>query len=92
LIRIEKDRADAALGSVDFGIGSNSDRYVIQNFDPTSSKKAGGQPPSSPGSSYAREESKLLDTESGGVSGAFGGIDGGSGRSSSGGVPAVGDG
>lgn len=68
LRRIAKDNAEAALGSVDLGITSNPVRYVIHIRDSKSSKKAGGQPLSWLGSSYASDESKLLASESGGVS------------------------
>jgi hypothetical protein len=63
------DSADVALGSVDLGINSNPVRYVIHIRDSKSSRKAGGQPLSWLGSSYASDESKLLAMESGGVSG-----------------------
>ena len=65
--RIVKERADAALGSGDRGIMGKPVLYVIQTRDSKSSRKAGGQPPSCPGSSYANEASKLLEAESGGV-------------------------
>lgn len=75
-MRMVMDRARTARGSVDRGIDANSDRYVIQMRDSKSSRKAGGHPPSSAPllaplagelESYARDESKLLDAESGGV-------------------------
>lgn len=81
-----KDRAEAARGSADLGIGSKSVRYVIQMRDSKSSTNSGGQPPSWPGSSYANEESKLLEAESGGVSGLFGGGSEGVSTESEGGV------
>jgi hypothetical protein len=64
------------------GIGTKSERYVIQILDSKSSRKAAGQPPSGPSdSSYARDDEKLLDDESGGVSGAYAdGIDTVAGR------------
>ena len=65
-----KERAYVALGSVDLGIISKPERYVIHIRDSKSSRKAGGQPPSWPRSSYANDEEKLLETDSGGVSGA----------------------
>jgi hypothetical protein len=65
--RIVKERADAALGSGDRGIMGKPVLYVIHTRDSKSSRKAGGQPPSCPGSSYANEASKLLEAESGGV-------------------------
>ena len=74
LILTERERADKARGSVDLGIGSKSDLYVIQIFDSKSSRKVLGQPPSGPtASSYARDDEKLLVDEAGGVSGAFAG-------------------
>lgn len=42
---IWNERADRDSGSEDFGIGSKSERYVIQSFDSKSSKKAAGHPP-----------------------------------------------
>lgn len=65
-----KESARIASGSLDLGISSNSERYVIQMRDSTSSRKATGQPPLSEFgiSSYARLESKLLETDSVGVS------------------------
>lgn len=77
---IENDKAEVACGLVDLGIGSNSDLYVIQNLDSKSARNAGGQPPSVAGSSYASDEEKLLDIDSGGVSGAFAGGGGAGGR------------
>lgn len=65
--RIVKERADAALGSGDRGIMGKPVLYVIHTRDSKSSRKAGGQPPSCPGSSYASEASKLLEAESVGV-------------------------
>lgn len=65
--RIVKERADAALGSGDRGIMGKPVLYVIHTRDSKSSRKAGGQPPSCPGSSYANEASKLLETDSVGV-------------------------
>jgi hypothetical protein len=68
---MDNDNADVACGLVDRGMGSNSDRYVIHIFDSKSLMNPDGHPPSSTGLSYASDEEKLLDIESGGVSGAF---------------------
>ncbi len=68
LSRMANDSAEAALGSVDLGINSNSVRYVIHMRDSKSSKNSGGQLLSRLGSSYASDESKLLEIERGGVS------------------------
>lgn len=69
---MEKDRDAVACCLVDLGIVSNSDLYVIQNLDSKSDINPCGQPPPVDGSSYAREDEKLLDIESGGVSGTSG--------------------
>jgi hypothetical protein len=71
LILTENERADVALGSTDFGMGSNPDLYVIQNFDAISSKNPEGHPPSRGSSSPATADERLLEVEAGGVSGAF---------------------
>ena len=42
---IWNERADRESGSEDLGIGSKSERYVIQSLDSKSSKKAAGHPP-----------------------------------------------
>lgn len=60
-----------ACGFVDLGIGSNSDLYVIQSRDSKSDINPEGQPSPLAASSYAMEDEKLLDMDSGGVSGAF---------------------
>jgi hypothetical protein len=69
LSRIANERAEDALGSSERGIISKPVRYVIHIRDSKSSRKAGGHPPSCPGSSYASDDSKLLAAESGGVVG-----------------------
>jgi hypothetical protein len=74
--RMVNDKEEAALGSVDLGISSKAVRYVIHMRDSKSSRNAGGHPPSCPGSSYANDESKLLASDSGGVSGIWGGSEG----------------
>lgn len=74
---MDNESADVACGLVDRGMGSNSDRYVIHILDSKSLINPVGHPPSSTGSSYASDEEKLLDIESGGVSGAFVGEFGG---------------
>lgn len=68
---MDRDSADVACGLVDLGIGSKSDLYVIQSRDSKSDMNPTGQPPSLDASSYTTEEEKLLDIDSGGVSGAF---------------------
>ena len=74
---MDNDNADAACGFVDLGMGSNSDRYVIHILDSKSFIKPYGHPPPFAGSSYASDDEKLLDVESGGVAGAFvGGLGG----------------
>jgi hypothetical protein len=65
---MESERDDRAFGSEDLAIGSNSNLYVIQNLDSKSSKNPWGQFPTSVDSSYASEDEKLLEVESGGVS------------------------
>lgn len=62
LILTVNESTDVALGSTDFGIGSNPDLYVIQNFEAMSSKNPGGHPFSSGSSSPPAAD---------GVSGAF---------------------
>jgi len=73
--RMVKDMAERDFGSVDRAMGSKPDRYVIQMRASKSSTKDVGQPPSSPSSSYASDELKLLETDSGGVSGVRDGVD-----------------
>lgn len=74
---MDNESADVACGLVERGMGSNSDRYVIHILDSKSLMNPDGHPPSTTGSSYASDEEKLLDIESGGVSGAFvGGLGG----------------
>lgn len=74
---IDSEREEVACGLVDRGMGSNSDLYVIQILDSKSAMNCGGQPLSFVGSSYARDDEKLLDIDSGGVSGALAGGMGG---------------
>jgi len=74
---IDKDSEEVACGLADRGIGSNSDRYVIHILDSKSLKNPDGHPPSFAGSLYASDDEKLLDIDSGGVSGAFAGLFGG---------------
>ena len=68
---IVNDKAAEAFGSVDRWITSKPDRYVIHNRDSKSSRNAAGQPPNSVSSysSYASDEPKLLEVESGGAFG-----------------------
>ena len=89
LTRIVNDIVDMARGSVDLAIGSKPVRYVIQTRDSKSSRKSEGHPPSWPGPSEDKVESKLLVAELGGVSGGCGGGRGGrSSVGSEGGVEA----
>lgn len=69
-MRIDSDIAEAAFGSADLGIGLNSLLYVIQNLESKSLRKLRGHPFSYPASLHVTDE-KLLDADSGGVSGAL---------------------